>query len=111
MRRAISNGITINRITLVEIAHYFRRLHTPEFPRLMQRIQNLSSLTLVDLDDEVAGLALTMLPDYSRVGLGARDCVVIATMKLSGVTDLATHDVAFRNIQGIKVIDAIPLMT
>lgn len=104
------NGITINRVTLIEVAHYLRRLHKQEFTRLMQRIQNLSSLTLVDLDDEVTSLALTMLPDYSRKGLGARDCVVIATMKLLGIADIATHDVAFRNIQGIQVIDAIPPM-
>ncbi len=108
MRKAISDGITINRVTLIEVAHYLRRLPTREFTRLVHGIQNLSSLTIMDLDDEVASLALTMLPDYSQNGLGARDCVVIATMKLSGVTSIATHDIAFRRIKGIKVVDAIP---
>lgn len=108
MRKVILDEITINPITLIEVAHYLRRVPAQEFTRLVQGIQYLSSLTMMDLDDEVASLALTMLPDYSQKGLGARDCVVIATMKLSGVTSMVTRDVAFRSIQGIQVVDAIP---
>ena len=74
----------------------------------MDAIQNLSTLEFSGLDDEVTQMALKMLSHYSRKGLGGRDCVIIATMKIRGVRDLITHDRAFANIEGIHVIDAIP---
>jgi len=108
MRRAISNGIVINYVTLIEVAHYLRRLPKEEFTRRMKLIQDLSSLIMVDLDDHVTRLALDMLPEHAAKGLGGRDCVILATMQNSRVKGIVTHDFAFRNIEGIQVIDTIP---
>lgn len=108
MRHAILNGIIINYITLIEVAHYLRRLPKEEFTRRIKLMQNLSSLNMVDLDDHVTQLALDMLPEHAAKGLGGRDCVILATMQASGVRSIATHDLAFRNIEGIQVIDTIP---
>ena len=71
-------------------------------------ILNLSTLTFFDLDDRIADLALRMVPEYASEGLGSRDCAILATMKLSGVRKIATHDQAFAAIDGIEVFDAIP---
>jgi len=49
-----------------------------------------------------------MLPEHAAKGLGGRDCVVLATMRASGVRSIATHDPVFRNIKGVQVIDTIP---
>ncbi|MFQ6134572.1 MAG: type II toxin-antitoxin system VapC family toxin [Nitrososphaerales archaeon] len=108
MRKAISNGIIASYITLIEVAHYLRRLPKEEFARCLKRIQNLSTLTMIELDHQITQSALDILPDYAAKGLGGRDCVIIATMKLSGVRSIATHDLAFKNVQGIRVIDTIP---
>jgi hypothetical protein len=70
MRKAVSNGIIMSYTTLVEIAHYMRRLPAEEFLRNMAMIQNLSTLTLVDLNDEITRQALELLPRYSGSGLG-----------------------------------------
>jgi hypothetical protein len=53
MRKAVSNGIIMSYATLVEIAHYLRRLPAEEFLRSLAMIQNLSTLTLANLDDEI----------------------------------------------------------
>jgi len=108
MRKAASNGILMSYTTLVEVAHYLRRLPAAEFQSSMTAMQNLSMLTLVDLDDEITLQALELLPRYSGKGLGGRDCVIVATMKSRGVKDILTHDRAFANVEGIHVVDPVP---
>jgi predicted nucleic acid-binding protein len=108
MRRAVSSGILMNYVTLVEIAHYLRLLPEDEFSSRLSTIQNLSTLTLADLDHETTQLALEALPRYSGRGIGGRDSVIIATMKTHGVRDILTHDRAFENVEGIRAIDTLP---
>ena len=108
MRRAVSGGILMNYVTLVEVAHYLRLLPEDEFSNRLSTMQNLSTLTLADLDHETTQLALEAIPRYSGKGLGGRDSVIIATMRTRGVRDILTHDRAFENVEGIRVIDTIP---
>ena len=108
MRSAIREGVAMNYVTLLEVAHYLRSLPRREFEELTGAILNLSTLTLFDLDGRMADMALGMLPERSREGLGSRDCAIIATMRLSGVRKIATHDRAFSALAGIEVVDAIP---
>ena len=108
MKSAILNGIILNFVTLIEIAHYLRRLPSTEYSRILERIQNLSTLTLIDLDDQVTQRTLEIIPEYAQRGLGGRDCAIIATMRLYGVNRIATHDKAFKNIEGLYVVDSIP---
>jgi len=108
IREAIIKGAVMSYVTLIEVAHYLRKLPRDEFNIIMEGIQGLSTLTTAELDEETTRLSLNLLPEYSPKGLGARDCVVVATMKLLGVTRIATHDQAFRNVKEIQVVDAIP---
>lgn len=108
MRKVMSSGIIMNYTTLIEVAHYLRRLPRETFSGSMAEIQNLSTLTLTDLDHETAQLALDLLSSYSGKGLGGRDCVIVATMKINDVKDIVTHDHAFADVEGIGVIDTIP---
>ena len=108
MRSAIREGIAMNYVTLLEVAHYLRSLPKQEFAELTGTILNLSTLTLYDLDGRVSDLALAMVTERAGQGLGSRDCAILATMKLSGVRKIATHDRAFEAVKGIEVVDAIP---
>lgn len=108
MRSAIREGIAMNYVTLLEVAHYLRSLPKQEFAELTSAILNLSTLSLIDLDGRVADLALGTMPQHAGEGLGGRDCAILATMKLSGVKKIATHDRAFAAVEGIEVVDAIP---
>jgi hypothetical protein len=111
MRRALAGGVLMNYVTLVEIAHYLRLLPEDEFSSRLSTVQNLSTLTLADLDHETTRVALEALPRYSSRGLGGRDSVILATMKARGVRDILTHDRAFESVEGIRVIDTIPPRT
>jgi predicted nucleic acid-binding protein len=108
MTKAIENGLTTNYVTLLEVAHYTRNLPKKEFLQRMESIQNLSTLKLTDLDSQTATIAIDIVSQFADRGLGGRDCVIIASMRIAGVREIATHDQAFRRIDGIKVIDDIP---
>ena len=109
MRSAIKEGVAANHVTLVEVAHYLRMLPKQEFVGLMETIRRLTTLTVFNLDDRIADSALKMMPEHASKGLGGRDCVILATMKSSGIERIATHDGAFRRISWIEVIDDIPV--
>lgn len=96
MRRAIEEGVLLNYVTLIEVSHYLRRLQKEEFHRIMEAIQNLSTITLVGLNDEIAHFAIDLMPNYASKRLGGRDCVILATMKLHGASRILTPDHSFR---------------
>lgn len=54
----------------MEMTHYFRRLPPKEFQEKMERVRNLSTLTLVDLDVVLAELAFKHMKRYAQIGVG-----------------------------------------
>jgi len=108
MRKAVSEGIVLNISTLMEIAHYFRHLPPKEFQVKMDMLQALSTVTLVDLNMNLAKLAFEHLKRYAQIGVGARDSVILATMDIMGIKRIATHDEVFKRIKALEVIDSIP---
>lgn len=108
MRKAVREGIVMNLVTLVEVAHFFRHLRAEEFRRVIERIRGLRSLELYDLDGELAEGALEHLMKNASIGIGGRDSVILSTMDASGTRRIATHDEVFKKIPGLRVVDAIP---
>ena len=107
MRKAIKEGIATNYVTLFEVSHYLRMLPKQEFSDLMERIQSLATLRVFDLDRRIADAALGMISEHASVGLGSRDCVILATMQASGVVRIATHDQALKRVPWVEAIDDI----
>ncbi len=108
MRTIIQEGIVLNVVTLMEVAHYFRHLPKENFRRKLHAIQNLVTLTLVNLDLDLAELAFEQLIRYAKIGIGGRDSVILATMKATGTKRIASHDEVFKKIESLEVIDPIP---
>jgi len=108
MRAAIKEGILLNLTSLLEVAHYFRGLGEAQLSSTMDKLRNLTTLNLAELDTATAEEALSILGRYSEIGIGGRDAVVLATMQLHGVKRILTHDRDFRKVKGIRVIDFIP---
>ena len=108
MRTAIHEGIVLNLVTLMEVAHYFRGLPEDSLRRRLRTIQNLSTLTLVNLDFDLAQTAFEQLIQYAKIGIGSRDSVILATMKATATRKIASHDEVFKRIEGLEVIDPIP---
>ena len=108
IRRAISTGKVMSYETLLEVAHHIRNLPKSEFLETSEKIQNLSTLSMKDLDSETARLGLELLTEYASKGLGSRDCIIVATMQLTNTKRILTHDRAFSHVKGIAVEDTIP---
>lgn len=108
MRAAIREGILLSLTSLLEVAHYFRILGEAELLSIMDKLRNLTTLNLVELNTGTADEALRILGRYADIGIGGRDAVILATMQLHGVKRILTHDKDFRNVKGIRVIDPIP---
>ena len=86
--------------SLMEVVHYLRSLPKKKFSESMAAIKNLSTLAMASLDHDTAQLALEMLPRYTSKGLGGRDCIILATMKIHGVgTDNSSgYDTRFSSV-------------
>mgnify|MGYP001048606525 CR=1 FL=1 len=110
MRDAIHEGIILNIITIMEVAHYFRHLPEEEFRTKLDTIQSLATLTLISLDPNLASAAFEQLIKYAKIGVGSRDSVILATMKATNTKRIASHDEVFRKIKGLEIIDPIPKM-
>jgi predicted nucleic acid-binding protein len=108
MRTAIHEGIVLNVVTLMEVAHYFRHLPKENFRRKLHTIQNLATLTFINLDLDIAELAFEQLIKYAKIGIGSRDSVILATMKATGTKIIASHDEVFKKIENLEVVDPIP---
>jgi predicted nucleic acid-binding protein len=108
MRNAIHEGIVLNVITFVEVAHYFRYLPREGFRVKLQAMQNLATLRFISLDLDLANLALGHLVKHAEIGIGGRDSVILATMEATETRRIATHDEAFKKIEDLEVVDPIP---
>jgi len=108
MRSAIEEGIVMNVITMLEIAYYLRFLPKAEFEERMRLIRGLMTLEIIPLDIALLDKALELLGEYAHLSIGARDSVILATMRELGLTRILTHDKSFRRIEWIEVIDVIP---
>lgn len=108
MRNAVHEGIVINYVTLMEVAHYLRHLDRNEFKDRMDTVKALSTLTLIDLGAQIVDLALDLLVKHASMGIGGRDSIILATMQLKGIRKILTHDDAFKNLKRVRVIDSIP---
>jgi predicted nucleic acid-binding protein len=108
MRSAINKGILLNVTTLMEVAHYLRHLPKEEFQGNLENILSLETLTLTSLDVDLTKLAFEQLAKYAKMGVGGRDSVILATMKITGTKGIASHDEVFKRIKGLEVIDPIP---
>lgn len=108
MRTTIHEGIVLNVVTLMEVAHYFRHLPKENFRRKLHTIQNLATLTFISLDLDLAELAFEQLIKYAKIGISGRDSVILATMKAAGTKRIASHDEVFKKIEDLEVIDSIP---
>lgn len=108
VREAIREGIVLNVVTLMEVAHYLRHLPAEDFRVRLDMIENLTTLKLISLDTQLAKAAFEELIRHAKTGIGGRDSVILATMNMTGVKRIATHDKDFTTIEGLEVIDPIP---
>ena len=66
MQRAIRSEVVINTVTIMEVAHYFRRFPKDEFTKRMPEILNLSTTGIMNLTIEIMEESLSLVLQYSN---------------------------------------------
>jgi predicted nucleic acid-binding protein len=113
MRRALlEDGLAVNTIIVMEVAHYLNRnLSREDARRGTDNLLTLENLRVHDFDREQLLRSLDVLNKYSRShGLGGRDATIIATVKSHGIEGLVTHDKALADVaelESMNVVDPV----
>jgi predicted nucleic acid-binding protein len=102
--------IILNAIIPIEIAHnLFRVKNLPE-EEIITNVTNLirlKNVTLHEINREVIIQGLEILKKMARVGIGGRDSLILATMKINKITTIVTHDKNILRILDIQRIDPV----
>jgi predicted nucleic acid-binding protein len=102
--------VILNAIIPIEIAHnLFRVKNLPE-EEIITNVTNLirlKNVTLHEINREVIFQGLEILKKLTRAGIGGRDSLILATMKINKITTIATHDKNILRILDIHRIDPV----
>lgn len=99
--------IVINTAILIEISHFLVKNLGPVNGRKKIDIFLEFPLVIEDLTYAYVKESIDFLCQYSHHGIGGRDATIIATMKKLEIKKLVTHDISFRHLDWIEVIDPV----
>ncbi len=98
---------TINSTVVMETLHYLVRRLGPIMGGTKGQIFLNFDMPLLVLDAETLKLTLQKLCEFTHLGIGSRDASLLATMTLHEISEIMTHDQAFKRIPKIKVTDPV----
>jgi predicted nucleic acid-binding protein len=103
-----TSSLAINTIVMVEVMHYLvKRLGTTIAQRKWQLFSSIDFL-IGNLEFEELDRVFEVLSKFSHTGIGGRDATILSFMQDNNITQLCTHDKAFKKIPDIEIIDPIP---
>lgn len=102
-----SSAIASNTIIIMELAHFLIKNLGETYGK--QKINEFLSLGLIidDVDYTLCLDSIENLSKYSNLGIGGRDSTIISSMNRLRIRKLASHDLAFKKIKDIEVLDPI----
>ncbi|MGC9095126.1 MAG: PIN domain-containing protein, partial [Candidatus Bathyarchaeia archaeon] len=98
---------------VMEVAHYLvRHLPVDVARKKITYFTDLRNMKLLDFNRQMMMEALENLLEYAYTyGLGGRDATVIATLKLTNIKKILTHDKTLKQLASkleFEAIDPIP---
>ena len=97
----------VNSTIVIETLHYLVRRLGPLAGGDKARVFLDYGMPLYLLDRDSLELTREKLCELTHLGIGGRDASVIATMSQHGITQIMTHDQAFKLVPGITVVDPV----
>jgi predicted nucleic acid-binding protein len=99
--------ILINTVIIIELAHFLiKNLGPVTGKKKLQKFLEFP-MTIQDLDYEQVREAIELFCEYSHLGIGGRDATLLSAMKKTGTKKILTHDVAFKRVDWLEVIDPV----
>jgi predicted nucleic acid-binding protein len=109
VKQALKEGVLINTVVAVEMAHFLIKNLGPVIGREKLEVFFRFPFEIDELDLELVRSAIDELCRYSHLGIGGRDATLLASMKRKQVIKLMTHDEALKKVPKIEIIDPIRL--
>jgi len=106
LEQVLDDGVAINTVVAMEVAHYLIKSLGPEGKRKMDVFLSYP-MEIVDFDQYLARNSVEYLAKYSQTGIGGRDATILASMQELGTRKLMTHDRAFKRLDFIDVVDPV----
>jgi predicted nucleic acid-binding protein len=107
VRRSIREGVLINTVVVIEVAHFLIKNLGPVLGREKLDVFLGFPMQVDELTLNLAREATDELSKYSHLGVGGRDATLLASMRRRGVTKLMTHDEALKRVPSIEIFDPI----
>jgi len=102
-----SEGIAINTVIIIEVAHFLIKNLGPILGRNKLSTFLSFPFRIVDLNYELTLKSLDLLAKYSHLGIGGRDATILATAETLNINEIMTHDEAFKRIEWLRIIDPV----
>jgi predicted nucleic acid-binding protein len=106
LEQVLDDGVAINTVVAMEVAHYLIKSLGPEGKRKMDVFLSYP-MEIVDFDQYLARNSVEYLAKYSQTGIRGRDATILASMQELGTRKLMTHDRAFKRLDFIDVVDPV----
>lgn len=106
LERAFHEGVAINTVVEIEVAHYLIKNMGSQGKKKMEVFLSFP-IRIISFDQCLAKRSIELLAEYSQTGIGGRDASILAAMEVLDTRRLMTHDQAFKRIEAIDVIDPI----
>ncbi len=107
VRRALREGVLINTVVVMEVAHFLIKNLGPVLGREKLGAFLGFPMQVDDLTLDLVRASADELCKYSHLGIGGRDATLLASMRRTQIDKIMTHDEAFKRVPDIKVIDPI----
>lgn len=100
--------LAINTIVMVEVMHYLVKRLGPTVAKEKWQLFSSMDFLVGNLEFEELDRVFEVLSKFSHTGIGGRDATILSFMQDNNITQLCTHDKAFKKISDIEIIDPIP---
>jgi predicted nucleic acid-binding protein len=101
-------SLAINTVIMVEVMHYLVKRLGPTVAKKKWQLFSSIDFIVGNLEFEQLDKIFEVLAKFSHLGIGGRDATVISFMEANNITQLCTHDKAFKKMPNIEIIDPIP---
>lgn len=101
--------IALNTVVVMEVAHFLvKNLGGEEGEEKIDTFLSFP-FRIADFDYSTMYNSVERLVEESETGIGGRDATILASMNDLDVDKLITHDKAFKEVEGIEVVDPVEL--
>lgn len=99
--------VYLNTVIVMEVAHYLvKNLGAVKGKEKVEKLLEFP-FKVVDLDYTLMTDSIDSLAENTHTGIGGRDATILAAMEHEAEEKLLTHDQAFKNVDGIEVVDPV----